>query len=237
MNIAVLLSGGKGMRMNKPLPKQHIIMGDKEIIEYTLQAFSESECIDAIMIVSHSDYISHADQLRLHFPKLKWVIAGGTTRIQSAKHAVECLQSGICTATDKVIISDAVRPCISLREIADIINMLDTYEAVTTGVEIYETILKLENNTLTGIVPRDGVIRQTSPEGYKFSTLEKLYIQEKEDTISLYNNIGIDQLFKQGTPVGIVRSNPLNFKITTQEDLLLFETVLKQGFNTIINGS
>lgn len=141
----------------------------------------------------------------------------------------------MCSENDKIIISDAARPCVSLREINDLIDMLNKYKAVTTGLECYETILKKENNTLKQIILRDGLIRQTSPEAYRFNVLKWLYIDASEDIVLGYKNIGIDQLFASGIEVGVVKSNPLNFKITTEEDLHLFESVLMQGFENIIN--
>ena len=234
MNIVVLLSGGSGTRMQAALPKQHIKINNQQIIEYTLTAFSACEQIDAILVVSNPQYIDHVLDLKSKFSKLSWVIGGGESRIQSVEKGVAFLEK-ICTPSDKIIISDAVRPCISLGEIERILNRLEDYPAVTTGVEIYETILKAEDHIISDIIPRDGIVRQTSPEGYVFSTLIDLYINEDKKVISQYKNIGIDQLFSRGTQVGLVESNPLNFKITTQDDIYLFENVLKHGFQAIIN--
>ena len=235
MNIVVLLSGGSGTRMCGSLPKQHIMADNHQIIEYTLTAFSMSKYVDAIIVVSNPAYISYVHELKGTFEKLKWVIEGGDTRIQSVENAVGFL-SDFCLPKDKIIFSDAVRPCVTLKEIENLVNSLDTYVAATTGVEVYETVLTLCNDTISTIIPREGVVRQTSPEGYLFGTLEQLYTHEKANTISQYRNIGIDQLYAQGVPVGVVKSNPLNFKITLPEDIYLFEAVLKQGFEKIICG-
>lgn len=235
MNIVVLLSGGRGNRMREALPKQHIMAENHQIIEYTLTAFSMSEFVDAIIVVSNPAYISYVHELKGTFKKLKWVIEGGETRIKSVEKAVNFL-SGFCMPKDKIIFSDAVRPCITLAEIEKLINSLDTYVAATTGVEVYETILTLCNDSISRIIPREGVVRQTSPEGYLFETLEALYKHENAEVISQYKNIGIDQLFAKNVPIGVVKSNPLNFKITLPEDMYLFEAVLKQGFKKIISG-
>lgn len=233
MNIVVLLSGGSGTRMHAEIPKQHILADNHQIIEYTLSAFSMSEHVDAIMVVSNSEYINYVNVLQEKFEKLAWVIEGGETRVKSAENAVRYL-SERCEPTDKVIFSDAVRPCVTLVEIESLLNSLDTYPAATTGVEVYETVLTLKENKISSIIPREGVFRQTSPEGYLFETLEKLYIHANKSAIAQYKNIGIDQLFEKGVEVAVVKSNPLNFKITLPEDIYLFEAVLKQGFKQII---
>ena len=219
--------------MKGSLPKQHILADNHQIIEYTLKAFSASEYVDAIMVISNPVYKADVESLKPLFPKLKWVIEGGCTRIKSVENGIVFLKD-ICDEDDKIIISDAVRPCITMAEIEGIVKSLDSHRAVTTGVEVYETILTLEGDAIVSVIPRDGVVRQTSPEGYRFSALLELYLDEKEEVIAQYQNIGIDMLFRKGVPIGFVKSNPLNFKITLPEDMYLFEAVLKQGFDKII---
>lgn len=233
MNIVVLLSGGKGTRMKSVEPKQHIVLQKHQIIEYTLSAFATCDMVDLILVVSNKEYVSRITELYPKCSKLRWVIEGGETRIQSVANAVRFLK-GHCGDFDKVIISDAVRPCITIQEIENLYQALDTYPAATTGVEIYETILRMENDSIEEIIPRDGIVRQTSPEGYLYSVLRDLYLNESENKILQYRNIGVDQLLAKGEKIGYVKSNPLNFKITTQEDLQIFESVLKRGFDSFI---
>ena len=166
---------------------------------------------------------------------MRYVIPGGDTRIASVKNAVRFLSDKI-DDEDKIVISDAARPCITTREIKEMFVSLDTHIASTSGLECYETILKLENDKISQIIKRDGLIRQTSPEGYKFRALKWLYIKADADIINSYKNIGIDQLFASGADIGIVYSNHLNFKITTNDDLNLFETVVKNGFSSFLDG-
>lgn len=229
----ILLAGGVGSRMKSTVPKQHIVIGNHQIIEYTLMAFSNCKKINSIMIVSNSSYIDLVKKLQSKYPLLNKVIVGGKTRIESVRNAIWELKDE--DDSDKVIISDAARPFVTKSEIEELINSLDTHVAVTTGLNSNETILKIEKNDVIQIIQRDGIIRQTSPEGYRLSTLKHLYLMANREIISSYRNIGIDQLHAEGVKIGIVKSNPLNFKITTPDDLLLFEAVLKCDFKKIIN--
>lgn len=81
MNIVVLLSGGKGLRMDVRCPKQHLEVRERQIIEYTLTAFSKSNNVDAILIVSNADYIDQVRALQNQFSKVKWVILGGRAEL------------------------------------------------------------------------------------------------------------------------------------------------------------
>jgi len=233
MNIAVLLAGGNGTRMNTQERKQHIKVNGKQIIEYTLYAFSQSENIDSILLVSNKDEMCECEKLKNKYNKLKWIISGGKTRIESVYNAILYLKD-ICDENSKCVISDAVRPCITKREINELINCLDRYVGATTGVEVYETIIKVESEKICNVINRDGIFRQTSPEGYRYSMLKQLYLQTDKEVVDRYNNIGIDQLYSKNIDIGIVKSTPLNFKITTAKDIDLFEMTLKDGFEKII---
>ena len=48
MNIALLIAGGKGVRMNQDIPKQFLNINDKPVIIYTLEAFQKHPEIDEI---------------------------------------------------------------------------------------------------------------------------------------------------------------------------------------------
>ncbi len=48
MNIAVIIAGGVGARMNLDIPKQFISVNDKPVIIHTLSAFQKHPSVDAI---------------------------------------------------------------------------------------------------------------------------------------------------------------------------------------------
>ncbi len=175
-NIVILLAGGRGLRVGFNVPKQHIVMNEHQIIEYTLTAFSGCEEVDAILVVSNALYKDKLEERKAFFNKLKWVIDGGVTRIKSAYNAVKFLQDK-CYDADNIIVSDGARPCITHREISELYSELQTHVAATTAIESYETLLRVGNGKIVDLIPRDGIVRQTSPEAYKYGILKQLYSQ------------------------------------------------------------
>lgn len=235
MTYAILLAGGVGTRISDKIAKQHIIVDNHQIIEYTLIAFSNCAKIDKIVVVSNPNYIEEVNKFKKKFIKLDMVVSGGDTRIGSVYNGVNAI-SAYCNDNDKVIISDADRPCITNCELLELISLLDTHLAATTGIENYETLFKIQKEKIVGYIPREGLIRQTSPEAYRYSMLKWLYFDAPSEIVNSYRNIGIDQLFTSGVDIGIVKSNSLNFKITNPEDISLFENIIVKGFDKIING-
>lgn len=232
-NVVVLLAGGSGLRMHSDIPKQHIVMNEHQIIEYTLLAFSKCEDVDAILVVGNNQYQDKLEAHKLFFPKLKWVIGGGDTRIMSAFNAISFLQDKLFD-TDNIIISDGARPCITKTEIKGLVSALDSYKGATTALTSYETLVRYESGEVREIIPREGIARQTSPEGFKYGMLKQLYLYTDIDIVKEYKNIGVDQLLQQGEKVAVIDSNVFNFKITTTEDLYMFDYILKKGFEKII---
>lgn len=230
MNIAVILSGGIGSRVsNTSLPKQYTQVANKMIIEHTIDIYQKSSYIDAIILVAGSSYIDFVESKTKHYSKIIKVIEGGHDRIHSVLNAV-IFMGNQCKPDDKIIVADSVRPCVSQRDVRNIIHELDNYEGATTGIECYETLFKSNLNMETDtIIPRDMLYRQTSPEGYKFHILKSLYLDANDITISSYKNIGLDVLHSMGKDVKIVKSTSYNFKITTNEDIELFKAMLLSG--------
>ena len=58
MNIAIILAGGSGTRFKSKIPKQYFKIGNKSIINYTIDAFEKSSLIDKIIIVVDKKYIN-----------------------------------------------------------------------------------------------------------------------------------------------------------------------------------
>ena len=50
MNIAIILSGGVGTRMNTNIPKQYLLVNEKPIINYSIEKFLANPSIDEIVI-------------------------------------------------------------------------------------------------------------------------------------------------------------------------------------------
>ena len=58
LNVAVVLAGGSGRRMGGELPKQFLQVGDRRIIEYSIDAFERNAGIDEIAVVVNKDYVA-----------------------------------------------------------------------------------------------------------------------------------------------------------------------------------
>ena len=63
MNYAIILAGGVGSRMNAPIPKQFLVIGNKPILIHTIEEFKKNSNIDYIIVVCIESWVDEARKL------------------------------------------------------------------------------------------------------------------------------------------------------------------------------
>jgi len=106
MNIAILLAGGTGQRLNAGKPKQFVEILDKPLIVYALEIYQNSKHIDAIEVVCVSEFMdtiwSYVEKYK--FDKVKWVVEGGDSCQSSTRNGIFALE-GIAKADDMITVN------------------------------------------------------------------------------------------------------------------------------------
>jgi len=231
MTIAYILAGGSGFRMGGSIPKQFLEINGKEIWLYTVQTFHKISAIDKIVIVSHPNYIRHIEFAILSFNlnKIISIVPGGQERDQSAFYG---LTNYRCAAEDKILICDAVRPCIQPKVIIDVINVLDTLLICDVGIPVIDTIFEVDNNCILNIPDRSRYALGQGPEGFHFGIVYEAlqyHLAKKGERERITNISGIVKKYFPDITVGFVYGTPDNIKITTPQDLKIVELFIK-GF-------
>ena len=114
MNIALIIAGGKGLRMQQEIPKQFITVNEKPVIVYTMEAFQRHADIDAIAVVCIEGWenILAAYAKQYHITKLRHIIPGGENGQSSIRNGVFELEKHY-ERDDLVLVHDAIRPMLS----------------------------------------------------------------------------------------------------------------------------
>ena len=79
---AIVLSAGKGTRMNSDVPKQYLMLNDKPVLYYSLHTFQQSRMEDIILVSGNEDITFCGDEIVLNydFTKVRAVVRGGRER-------------------------------------------------------------------------------------------------------------------------------------------------------------
>lgn len=230
MNIAVILAGGSGRRMNYEIPKQFLIVNDKPIIIYTLEAFQKHSMIDSIVVVCKSgweDFLSsYAKQY--HIDKISNIVEGGATSQESIRNAVFSLES-ISTDEDIVIIHDGVRPIIEENVLSDVIIIARQKGNAISSLPYNEQIfINTHEFGSNKYIPRDTVRRVVTPQAYKLKEIIAAYKKAFSERIGIgptsYANTMMADL---GYTLYYALGSEKNIKITTEDDLQIFKALLQ----------
>ena len=227
MNIALIVAGGTGNRMGLDIPKQFVLVNNKPILIYTIEAFLKHPQIDDIYLVIHQDYLDEVNGWikTYNLNKVKAVIKGGETRQISVFNGLKEMKRNGVKDDDIILIHDAARPLVNSTIISNNISTCQKYGAAVTSLGATDTILlSTKEDKLNDILNRDEIYLEQTPATFKFDIIYQAHQNVKDnqstDDCGLVMNLGKD--------IHLVKGDRYNFKITTIEDLKLFELLKKK---------
>lgn len=148
------------------------------------------------------------------------IVMGGKERADSIQNAIEKLRDDV----KYVAIHDAARPCIANEWIDAVFSEATKTGAAILAVPVAGTLKRsADGKTIDETFPRDKLWEAQTPQVFRRDLLLKAYAARKG-----LNATDDAQLVEQiGHPVSIVPGSPINFKITTKEDLRLASQAIK----------
>ena len=230
MNIAMLIAGGRGARMNQDIPKQFLHIKDKPVIIYTLQTFQQHPEIDAIIVVCIEGWqtILEAYAKQFGITKLKWIVKGGENGQSSIRNGIEELKKH-CAPEDMVLIHDAIRPNVSQEIISSCIAVSKTKGSAITVIPCAEAMLLRcgDGGEAEETVDRNSLARTQTPQAF---TLGKLIWAHKEAVErGITDSVATCTLMIElGEKVYFCAGSEKNVKITTTEDIEIFKALLTE---------
>ncbi len=215
----LIMAGGKGLRMNAPLPKQFLEINGKPVIMHTIEAFYNFNPQISIIVVLPSDQIEFWQQLcKKHAFVIHHKIAqGGETRFQSVKNGLKLVD-----IPSLVAVHDAVRPLVSPETIVRCFEKAEQSGAVIPVVELVDSIREVNDDDSIS-VNREKYRMVQTPQVFDGEILLNAYQQE-------YNLLFTDDasvVESEGVKIHLVDGNRENIKITTQMDLIFAEMIIK----------
>ena len=231
MNIAIIIAGGSGTRMGADVPKQFINVFDKPVLIYTLEGFQKHPQIDAIEVVCingwEDNVWAYAGQFGI--TKLKWIVEGGATGQESIRNGVYNL-AGKCAPDDIIVIHDGIRPLVDQSVLSDVIVKCMKYGNAVSSLPYNEQIFVVDDDISTvKYIPRETLRRVATPQAYKYSKLEWAYHKAFEEKIGIYGSAYTNTMMVElGERLYFAAGSDKNIKLTTKEDLELFQAYIKR---------
>lgn len=226
-NIAIILAGGTGNRLNAGIPKQFLKLAGKTILEHAICAFQKNPHIDEIGIISNRNYVHIVEEMviRNAFTKVTGILNGGKERYESTLAALNAFSEEA-----NLLIHDAVRPLVNDRIINDVLKALEEYEAVDTVVPAIDTIIEVDetHNFIKNIPDRSVLYRGQTPQAFKTSILRKAYDLALQDpAFKTTDDCGVVKKYLPEIKIKTVRGDNHNMKLTYKEDYFLLDKLFQ----------
>ena len=224
-NIAVIVASGKGTRFESKIPKQFLLLNNREIINHSVGKFINHKLVDLVVLVLNKKHKKYFNKI-VKYPNLIYAF-GGDRRQDSVLMGLKKIKR---YKPKNVLIHDANRPFIKKNLITKIIiNLNRKYPAIVPVIKIKETIKYIKKN-VSSIIDRNKSFMIQTPQGFDFKKLHALHLKFKSETFT--DDSSLFELNKE--KIKFVDGNNDNIKITDKNDLIIGEKLYNSN-NTMIN--
>ena len=219
---AVILAAGSSQRMGKD--KTFMELGSVPVLVRTLQAFDKSEHVDEIIVVTRVDRIEDTATICHGYgiSKLKMVIGGGATRMESALAGVSA-----CAKDAKLIaIHDGARPFVTQDLISRTVYAAEKYISAVPVIPSTDTLKIVdENGVVTGTPDRSKVFRVQTPQIFHAEMIKGALTKAATEHLSITDDCSAMDMM--GVKTHVVEGDPDNIKLTTPNDIIVAEAILR----------
>lgn len=219
---AIIVAGGKGIRMGGPVSKQYLPIGGKPVLMHTLEVFSKVDPeIHLILVLPGNDFLFWKNLcLQYHFDLPHQVIAGGVSRFQSVKNGLLALPF----ADGLVAIHDGVRPFVHPQVITRSFEEASKSGSAIAVVALKDSLRRVSEEGKSAFQERQFFRLVQTPQTFQISKINQAFQTEElpqfTDDATVYEHLGWE--------VSLIEGNSENIKITTPEDLDYAEFLLSR---------
>lgn len=222
---AIILAAGAGIRMKSDVTKQRISILGKSVLLRSVEAHVRCRLIDDITVVCRPDETDFVrDELAFIDDKPITVVTGGETRFESA-----CLGfNSIPDDVDYVSIHDAARCLVTSQMIEKVVFAAFEYGAATAATPMTDTVKLVDSDKkIKTTVPRENLWAASTPQVFSTELYRRAMLKHKDsDGLPTDDNMLLEKIGISPVCIDVGKEN---IKITTSEDLLLAEFLIRRN--------
>lgn len=211
---AIIVAGGKGLRMGGEIPKQFIPVGGLPVLMHTIKTFRRAiEDMVVILVLprAHQNYWRQlCDEYGFDEPHA--IADGGETRFHSVSNGLALVPEG---EEGVVGVHDGVRPFVAEEVIRRCYDEAKGEGTAIPVIPVVETVRQLMPEGDSATVSRDLYRLVQTPQVFDISLLKQAYHQPY--TPDFTDDASVVEAL--GHSIHLVEGNRENIKITTPADL------------------
>lgn len=219
---AIIVAGGKGLRMGGEIPKQFLPIKGRPVLMRTLDAFYRYDKSVELILVLPADQQDYWHELcAQHAFEVPYSMAtGGETRFHSVKNGLsfvpdneECI----------IAVHDGVRPFVDSDVIERCFSDAVSKGAVVPVVPVVDTVRRVADDGGASITENRNAFRLVqTPQTFSGRLLKAAYAMPYQDGFT--DDASVVEAY--GHKVDLVDGSRENIKITTPFDLKVAEAIL-----------
>ena len=215
---AILVAGGKGLRMGSDIPKQFLPLRGRPVLMHTIDVFRRTYPDIHIILVLPREQQDYWRQLcGQHDYDVELCVAdGGETRFHSVHNGLSLIPDD---ARGVVGVHDGVRPFVSPETIRRCYEAAEECGAVVPVVPVVETVRQVLADGSSMTVDRNAYRLVQTPQTFDIQLLKKAYGQPFDPFFTDDASV----VEAMGYPIKLVEGNNENIKLTNPADLKLAE--------------
>ena len=226
MNVAIILAGGRGTRVGAEIPKQFVEVLGRPVLSYTIERFQLHPEVDAIEVVCRPGWEEELERICEEggFSKVRWVAEGGATFQESVMSGLDGLEGRIAD-DDVVLVHYGASPFVSGEVISDAIRVCKLHgNASPAHSQVYLAATRGDGESTTEFLDRDQIMVFNSPQALCYGYAKWVYEEGKRrGLVERVEPHTTSLMFALGERVWFSKGGTSNIKITTPEDLRMFE--------------
>lgn len=235
--VAIIVAGGKGLRLRGNIPKQFLALEGLPILMHTVGVFHAYDpSMPVILVLPAADFSLWKSLCQEHrFTLPVTLVEGGVTRFQSVKNGLNKV-----TGPGFVAVHDGVRPLVTPEIIAASFDVARRHRSAVASVPLKESIRELKDGhagtsaSETAHLPQESTghsvaldrtkfrLMQT-PQTFDIELLRAAYALPEEETLT--DDASVAE--RSGYTITLFEGSYENIKITTPEDLVVAGALLR----------
>ena len=224
--VALIVAAGKGSRMGAKKGKPYIMLAGKPILAHTLSEFERCSLIDETVLIVAKNDVEHSRVSIVETfkcTKVSRIIVGGLKRQDSVWAGLKALRND----SELVMVHDGARPFVSQEILEKSIHETVTCGATIAAVPVKDTVKMVsEQKEVLGTLDRDKMWMVQTPQTFRLDILKMAF--EKAFKDGFYGTDDASLVERMGVKVNVIPGSYANIKITTPEDLVLGEAILRR---------
>ncbi|QAT50462.1 2-C-methyl-D-erythritol 4-phosphate cytidylyltransferase [Caproiciproducens sp. NJN-50] len=222
---AVIAAAGRSARMGSGISKQFLpVLGVPAVVR-TLRAFDGARAVGQVVIVCRKEDLGAMRDCigRYRIQKAAAVVPGGASRQESVFAGVEALPRD----AGYLAVHDGARPLVTPEEIDLCVRDAFKTGASALGTPLKDTVKRIDSGQRVLSTPdREGLWTVQTPQTFRMDLYRRALSKAREDGKDYTDDCQLVE--RIGVRVHLCRGSYENIKLTTPEDLVIAEAILKK---------